>query len=355
MSKSLNIKSLVSFCLTVFLVFLLILLIGRVLIPFVTGIILAYIFNPIVNFCGKYLKLPRKYCAFGISMLLLLLIAMIPFYVIPALIDQANLIMSKLPEIVHALNNTILVTINHKFGTYFMLDLNKIQSSALWITSIKKVESFSDLVAHGMTLVEIVVYLVLIPFALFYSISGWNKIERVFYSIIPRQYVKNISSLLSDIDSMLSAYLRAQIMVMLVMAAYYAIALNIIHVQSATVVGIITGLLVFIPYLGILSGLLILLITNVVGFTSISDIIPILVVFGIGHVFEGAIVTPFLVGGRIGLNPVMTIMSLMIFAKLFGIIGVLLALPLSTIAVVVVRHAYYYYVNSKYYKEQEES
>ena len=155
-----------------------------------------------------------------------------------------------------------------------------------------------------------------------------------------------------DIDLMLASYLRGQLLVMFIMATYYAIALHIVGLSSGIVIGIITGLLVFIPYLGVLTGLFIAIMISLAQFNNLHEIISVLIAFAVGHILEGALITPFLVGGRIGLNPVMIILSLMVFGKLFGLVGVLLALPLSTISVVIIRHMKAYYMKSNYYKEE---
>jgi predicted PurR-regulated permease PerM len=192
----------------------------------------------------------------------------------------------------------------------------------------------------------------IIALYLFYSINNWQNILKFFDEFIPKRYSELVRHLIKDIDTLLAAYLRGQISVMLIMAIYYMIGLNIIGLKSATIIGLITGLLVFIPYLGIMTGLLISLAVGFAGFTSMNVIIGILIVFIAGHSLEGALVTPFLVGGKIGLNPIMIIFALMVFGKLFGFIGVLLALPLSTITIVLLRYIKLYYLKSNYYNEE---
>ncbi|MBP9742475.1 MAG: AI-2E family transporter [Burkholderiales bacterium] len=213
------------------------------------------------------------------------------------------------------------------------------------------VNIFSPLAKNSFIIIEILLYIILIPFILFYSIINWHQFIRFFDSLIPKSYVNNVHHIFRDIDIMLSAYLRGQISVMIVMALYYAIALHVIGLNSGAIIGAITGLLVFIPYLGILSGLLISQGVALANFHGMHQIIAILITFGIGNLLEGGLITPYLVGGRIGLNPIMIILALMIFGQLFGLVGVLLALPLATITIVLLKHAKLYYTRSKYYNE----
>ena len=128
---------------------------------------------------------------------------------------------------------------------------------------------------------------------------------------------------------MLAQFLRGQILVMLALALYYSVALSIAGLPSAVTIGILTGLLVFIPYLGFALGLILALLVAVLQFAGIGPIVAVLIVFGIGQMLESFLLTPFLVGDRIGLHPLAVIFALMAFGQLFGFFGILLALPAS--------------------------
>jgi predicted PurR-regulated permease PerM len=153
-----------------------------------------------------------------------------------------------------------------------------------------------------------------------------------------------------EIDRVLGEFLRGQISVMLIMAAYYAIALWAAGLEYALPIGILSGLLVFVPYLGALVGLLLGTLAGFNQFDGILGIAGVWVAFGIGQMLEGMVVTPWLVGHRVGLHPVAVIFALLVFGHLFGFFGVLLALPASAALLVALRHLRAKYIDSELYK-----
>jgi predicted PurR-regulated permease PerM len=152
-----------------------------------------------------------------------------------------------------------------------------------------------------------------------------------------------------EVDSLLAQYLRGQLLVMLVLAIYYSTGLAIAGFDVALPVGIITGLLVFIPYVGFGLGLGLALIAAMLQFSGWHGLIAVAIVYGIGQVLESFILTPRLVGERIGLHPLVVIFALMAFGQLFGFVGILLALPCSAIMSVVVKHVRAHYLDSSFY------
>lgn len=352
-SQNLNLKPIISTLIFVAIIFGIIVFIGKILTPFIVALILTYILNPIVEKICLRLKIKRSVISIIIAVIVFMVFISIPLYIIPNMVQEIQMIISKIPDLVSKINGTLLTNINHKYSTHFVLDLANLRFALLnKVSSIySHINIFSPLAKNGMVIIEIVVYIILIPFILFYSIYGWHSVISFFDQLIPRSYRKTVHSIVYDIDKMLSAYLRGQFSVMIIMALYYATAIHLVGITSGFIIGFITGILVFIPYLGILTGLLISLAVDFSNFNGMHQVFFLLGVFIVGHLLEGGLVTPFLVGGKIGLNPVMIILSLMVFGKLFGFVGVLLALPLSTITVVLLKHAKYYYTRSKYYNE----
>lgn len=354
MQNKLKLKSIVSTFLLVIGVFAVIILLGKVLIPFITALILTYIFNPFVEKIQRKLKIKRSIISATISIIVFLIFILVPVFVIPNMILQVRSIIKEVPGIIQVLNSNILSHINDQYGTNLQFDMNDVKNLVLgnMMSLYDNVNIFSPLARNGILIIEILVYIILIPFVLFYSIINWHHIIKFFDEFIPKKYKKIMYHLVKDIDFMLSSYLHGQISVMVIMAIYYSVTLHFIGLNSGSTIGILTGMLVFIPYLGVLSGLLISLFVSLADFSNLHQIVMVLIVFGVGHVFEGGLVTPFLVGGKIGLNPIMVIFALMVFGKLFGLIGVLLALPLATITVVLLKYVKAYYLNSHYYNEE---
>ena len=348
-------KPLISLILAVVLIFSGIIMIGKVLIPFIIALILAYILNPLLEKIQNKIKIKRSIICFTAALIVAIIIFSLPLYLLPSLALQLKMVINKIPDAINAINKNILDPLNMKYAVNFHIQLDQIKVLILSNMQgiFQKLDLLPLLARNGMLAIETLVYMILTPFILFYSLINWKYILNFFENLIPRPYLTNMLMIFKEIDLMLASYLRGQILVMFIMAAYYATALHFVGLSSGIVIGILTGLLVFIPYLGILTGFILALLISLAQFNDMHEIIAVLVVFGVGHVLEGALVTPFLVGGRIGLNPVMIILSLMVFGQLFGLVGVLLALPLSTISVVLIKHIKLYYMKSSYYGEQK--
>ncbi len=353
MQNNFNIKPIISLCIAVIAIFSAILVLGKILIPFIVAIILTYIVNPLVEKISLKFKIRRAIISFVISFTVFIVFLSIPLIIIPTLIMQLKSIIISIPNLVNLFNTKALGFINLKYGTNFTVDFANIKALLLsnFVNVYNNVNVFSPLAKNSFIIIEVIIYIILIPFIMFYSINNWHQLIKFFDSLIPRSYVKSVHNILNDIDTILAAYLRGQISVMIIMAIYYSTVLHFIGLHSGFAVGALTGILVFIPYLGILTGLLISLSIGFSGFHGMQQIYYILISFASGHILEGGLVTPFLVGGKIGLSPIMIIFALMVFGQIFGFVGVLLALPLSTIAVVLLKHARSYYSKTKFYSE----
>jgi predicted PurR-regulated permease PerM len=191
--------------------------------------------------------------------------------------------------------------------------------------------------------------LVLIPVVLFYLLLDWHPMLARIGGAVPRRWIVATEAMAREVDTLLAQYLRGQLLVMFVLAVYYSVALAIAGFDVALPVGIITGLLVFIPYLGFGLGLVLALISAVLQFSDWSGVIAVAIIYGAGQVLEGFFLTPRLVGERIGLNPLAVIFALLAFGQLFGFVGVLLALPASAVLMVAFKHLRRHYLSSSFY------
>ena len=167
---------------------------------------------------------------------------------------------------------------------------------------------------------------------------------------MPRAWHVKTMQMAADVNAVLSEFLRGQFMVMLILAAYYSVALWFAGLPSALPVGVLTGLLIFVPYIGFALGLTLALLVAVLQFHGLAPLVAVAVVYGIGQVLEGFLLTPFLVGERIGLHPLAVIFALMAFGQLFGFVGVLIALPASAVLLVGLREMRQLYLSSNFYR-----
>jgi len=190
----------------------------------------------------------------------------------------------------------------------------------------------------------------LIPVVMFYMLRDWNMMVERLDTLVPRDWHAKVRSIASDIDAVLAEFLRGQLLVMLVLAAYYVIGLTIAGLDRAFAIGILTGILVFIPYVGFGLGLVLGVAAALLQWTGWPGFVAVLAVYGVGQLLESYVLVPWLVGDRIGLHPLAVIFALLAFGQLFGFAGVLLALPVSAALLVGLRHLRAAYVVSPIYR-----
>jgi predicted PurR-regulated permease PerM len=329
---------------------------GPVLTPFIAAAILAYALNGGVDYLdqrriGRY-DFPRPLAVVVVMLLFLSAVSALVLIVIPVLQTEIPLLMAQIPAFLVRIDKVLSPKLQD-MGIKIKLDGTGIRAllsqqfaaggDEIWTTVISSAR------IGGTRLLGWLVTLVLIPVLLFYLLLDWHKMLARVTGAVPRRWVVQTVGMAQEVNILLAQYLRGQLLVMLVLAAYYSICLTIAGFDVALPVGILTGLLVFIPYLGFGLGLILALIAAVLQFADWSGVIAVAVIYGAGQLIEGFFLTPRLVGERIGLNPLAVIFALLAFGQLFGFVGVLLALPASAILMVAFRHLRHHYLRSSFY------
>jgi predicted PurR-regulated permease PerM len=324
---------------------------GPVLTPFLVGAILAYLGTPLVDRAEKR-GIPRAWSTLIVVLLMGLIIAALFFVLIPLVQSEVILAGQRLPELVDQLMQRVAPWLLDKFGITLSLDAAAIRDFvAENADSAQEIslKVLSGVKAGGMLLLSILVNLALIPVVMFYLLRDWRMILARIDELTPRRWQGKLRVIASDIDAVLAEFLRGQGMVMVVLAAYYAIGLWIAGLDRAFSIGILTGLLVFIPYVGFGLGLVLGVVAAALQWHGLPGFLAVLSIYGIGQLLENYVLVPFLVGDRIGLHPLAVIFALLAFGQLFGFAGVLLALPVSAAMLVGLRHLRAAYVTSPLY------
>jgi len=330
---------------------LLLYLIAPVLTPFLLSAVLAYICLPPVDSLAR--KLPRWLAAAIVMALLVIGLATLALIVLPMVERQFVAFLERVPEYLDWARARLLPWLSGTFGVELNLDMEHFRQAIA-----ESLRTDSDLVktllpritTGGMAIVGFFTTVLLMPVVLFYFLRDWHEIVRRIEDLIPRRLHPGVCHTAAEIDRVLGEFLRGQLLVMLLMAAYYAAALWVAGLEYALPIGILSGLLVFIPYLGALVGLLLGTLAGFNQFDGVLALAGVWIAFGAGQVLEGMVLTPRLVGHRIGLHPVAVIFALLVFGKLFGFFGVLLALPASAALLVALRHLRAQYIDSDLYK-----
>ncbi len=311
-----------------------------ILAPFLAGAILAYVLNPLVGrLTGRYM--PRFAAVVLVLLFVLALVVALALVILPLLIKEMRMMSDQLPAFLAWLNQHLAPWLKEKFAIQFQLDIDTVKQMAGGFLASKQdvvTALLGSLKIGGMALLAFVVNLLLVPVVLFFLLRDWNGLVVRVDAMIPRHLHKRARSIFAEIDAVLAEFLRGQLIVMLVMSVYYATALWIAGLEFALPIGVITGLLVIIPYVGAFTGILLGIVAAAMQFGTIEGVAWVALAFAIGQALEGMAVTPLLVGERIGLHPVAVIFALLAFGQVFGFFGVLLALPASAALLVALRH-----------------
>jgi predicted PurR-regulated permease PerM len=327
-----------------------------VLTPFLIATILAYIFDPLVDrlcLLGTVkIKLGRTLATILVMAGIFSILTLLLLILIPLLQKESLLIVERLPNTINNIRATIEPWLQSKLGISFAIDGIQLQDiiTKNWKTAGGLLGDILIMAGNNsMALIGIIANILLLPVVLFYLLRDWDRFVASIGQLIPREWHNQTVTIAGEIDQVLAEFMRGQLSVMLAMSAFYAIGLYFAGLAMALPIGLITGLLGFVPYLGISTGITLALVVAALQFTSFGQVIPILLVFGFGQLLEGMVLTPKLVGDRIGLHPVIVIFALLAGGQLFGFSGVLLALPVSAAIAVALRHTKVNYLNSDTY------
>jgi len=315
-------------------------LLSPILMPFVLAAVFAYLGDPLVDRLER-LRIGRGLAASIVFLVMLLLVALALLLLVPLVQRQIARFIAALPGYVTWLTHAAVPWLEHK------LDIPPSEFDAS--TLIARVREHLGTVGgaaaavlgyatrSGLALIGVGVAVVLVPVVTFYLLRDWDKLVAHVDGLLPREAQPTIRRLARETDSVLGAFVRGQLLVMLGLAIFYAVALKLVGLDVGPLIGMIAGLVSFVPYLGFIIGIVASVIAALVQFHDAFHLVLVLVVFGVGSLLESYILVPKLVGDRIGLHPVAVIFAVLAFGELFGFVGILLALPMASIAMVLLR------------------
>ena len=330
---------------------------GPIMAPFVAAAILAYALGGAVDYLdrlklGRRGSMPRSVAVVLVMLLFLAALLALVLIVVPVLQKEIVLLQAQVPLFLAKLDAMLSPRLQ-ALGVNVQLDGDGIRRilTDVMATSGDEIRAavLTSVRVGGGALLGWIVTMTLVPVVLFYMLLDWHQILRSIAGAIPRRHVAPAVAMAREVDVLLAQYLRGQLLVMLVLAVFYSGALAIAGLEVALPVGILSGLLVFIPYIGFGLGLVLALVAAVLQFPGWYGLLAVAGIYGVGQVLEGFILTPRLVGERIGLNALTVIFALLAFGQLFGFVGVLLALPVSAVLMVAFRHLRHHYLRSSFY------
>lgn len=335
-------------------------LLAPVLTPFVVAAILAYALTPVVDWLDNLGRgrIPRVLAVVLIEVLFLLALLALMLLVVPILVKQLPMLRQQVPPMLDRFNEFLQPFLS-QFGVHVSLDVAGLKAFAAEHLSANFEDSLGRLLASaklgGSVALSVIGNAVMIPVVLFYLLMEWRRFMGLLLALVPPRLRVAVDSFTAEADAVLGQYLRGQLLVMGVLSVYYSAGLGLFGLDLALPIGVFTGLAVAIPYLGFGLGLVLALLAGFLEFSAqlghISALVMVAVVYGLGQVLESFVLTPRLVGERIGLHPLAVIFALLAFGQLFGFVGVLVALPLSAVLLVAVRRLRSAYLGSALYQD----
>src|SRR5210317_1714481 len=347
MHTDLRLNWLIAIALTGWLFYLL----APVLTPFVAAALLAYMGDPLADRMQK-LKMPRSIAVVAVFLITFIIVGLLVLLIGPLVRTQVGALFDALPDIARQVEQVWLPNISSwlnieagddvgvapflaKYGEMFGSWSGKV------LLSVSK---------SGGALAAAVLSLFLVPIITFYMLRDWDTIMAHLGALVPESQRETVFALARESDEVLSAFLRGQILVMLALAFIYSLGLSLVGLKFAIAIGVVSGLVSFVPYLGFVFGIGLAGLTVALEPNPLWQMIGVVATFSIAQFIEGSLLTPKLVGTRIGLHPVIVIFAVAAGGQLFGFFGILLALPAAAVLSVLVRFAF-----NRYLKEHLEA
>lgn len=327
-------------------------LLRGILLPFVAGMAVAYVLDPICDWlerhgCSRNWATTIVSIGFGIVIVLALLL------LVPILERQLIDFAGRLPGYVNSAADRLLPqlqTVAERLGIGSLADLRASASTQIGGIVSWMGAAVIRIVSSGVAFANLLSLLFITPVVAFYLLRDWDHFVKRIDDLLPRAHRNTIQTQLRQIDRSLAGFARGQASVCLVLAAYYGVGLSLVGLEFGLVVGLGIGMISFIPYVGSITGLIVSLGIALAQFSDWGPVFIVLGVFVVGQILEGYVLTPRLVGNRVGLHPVWVIFALLAGGTLFGFVGLLLAVPAAAVIGVLVRFATQQYLVSRYFR-----
>lgn len=341
MQTDLRLNWLIAITLTGWLFYLL----APVLTPFIAAALLAYMGDPLADRLQKF-KLPRTLAVVAVFLITFVSLALLILLIGPLVKTQIGALFQALPDIARQIEQVWLPTL---FGWMKVEPGDDVGIGAFLARYSDMVGSWSGKILLGVgksggVLAAAVLSLFLIPILTFYMLRDWDSFMAHLGALVPRSQRDTVIQLARETDSVLSAFLRGQVLVMLALAIIYSLGLSIVGLKFAIAIGVVAGLVSFVPYLGFVFGIGLAGLTVALEPDPLWHLVGVVATFTIAQIIEGTVLTPKLVGDRIGLHPVIVIFAIVAGGQLFGFFGILLALPAAAVLSVLIRFAYHRYL-----------
>ena len=331
---------------------LLLYLLAPILSPFLIAALLAYLADPLADRLEE-MKLNRTNAVLVVFSFMLIFFFSMLLILLPKITHQLAVVIRQIPLALNLLEQQVLPFLQQHLG----LDIGSFDFAFIKSLIRDNFKQTSGLVndvlgsiaSSGLAIAAWLANLVLIPVVFFYLLRDWDIMIGKIKQLLPRDVEGNINNLARECDEVLGAFIKGQLMVMVALGVVYSIGLWMVGLDLALILGMLAGVASIVPYMGFVVGIVAAIIAAMVQFSDPSILIWVTLVFMVGQALEGMVLTPLLVGDKIGLHPVAVIFAIMAGGQLFGFIGILIALPVAAVIMVFLRHFHSGYKQSALY------
>lgn len=327
-------------------------LLRGILVPLFVAFLVAYALDPLVDRLETW-RMPRALGALLVMATLTAVVVTVSIYVVPYFLDEVRDAARHLPEqlaLLHSLVNPWLARQFQFEAPLTMTDwthlLGRLDRQALMSTS-------STVLFGTLGYVALILSLLVIPVFALYLLIDFDRIVARVGSLVPRRWYTSIAELAQQIHRTLGGWVQGQLTTSLVLAALYAIGLRVVDIRLAVPIGVLTGLLAFIPYIGFFCGMLLALSMALFEWHGWGPVIGVIAVMGGVQILDGTLITPRIVGRSVGLSPLEVILTMMGAATLFGFLGVFLAVPIGAVAKILIARLVRAYLESHFYRREQ--
>jgi len=317
---------------------------------FVIGLIIAYIFDPAIDFLEER-KIRREV---GIALVFALVLGMIVLLVsltYPLMSKEIKIFTKKLPTYTEKIRKSTVPIVKEYIETHpEQLEMLKQKAQTAGLKLIMPlINFFKNIFSGTVNIVVGILDLMIIPVMAFYLLKDIDKLKEKIIIAIPKRFKEKVLDIAGEIDRTLKDFIKGQVTVSFVLAIIYSVGLSIFNVPIALVIGIVAGFANIIPYLGIAIGLVPAMLLSYLDSQSIPNLIGVLATFSIAQLLEGTVISPKIVGEKVGLHPVTVIIAIILGGNFFGFTGILAAVPVASVLNVLVRRSFNWYLQSSYY------
>lgn len=327
-------------------------LLGPILTPFLVGALLAYLTDPIADRL-ELAGAKRTTAVVIVFVMLTTIVSLLVLIFIPKLSHQIHVMIKQVPAVIALFEEKVIPAIQAYLGEDVSFgdleSLKKLIASHWEKTGDIMAQVVSGITRSGLVVVGWIANLLLIPVVTFYLLRDWDVMIEKIGHLLPRNIEPKVSRWATESDEVLGAFIKGQLLVMLALGCLYAVGLWLVGLDLSLLLGMLAGMASIVPYMGFIVGIFAAGVAAYLQFHDPMILLWVAAVFGVGQALEGMLLTPLLVGDKIGLHPVAVIFAIMAGGQLFGFVGVLIALPVAAVIMVFLRHVHDGYRKSHLY------